>query len=71
MIVLRMVMAQEYSLSLHLSLASPTLAHRGDETCVVLVAAVVGSRITITYYNKVVEISKSTLVTYIATQDTC
>ena len=39
MIVLRMVMAQEYSLSLHLSLASPTLAHRGDETCVVLVAA--------------------------------
>ena len=63
-------MAQEYSLSLHLSLASPTLAHRGDETCVVLVAAVVGSRITITYY-KVVEISKSTLVTYIATQDTC
>ena len=54
MIVLRMVMAQEYSLSLHLSLASPTLAHRGDETCVVLVAAVVGSRITITYYKVVV-----------------
>ena len=47
-------MAQEYSLSLHLSLASPTLAHRGDETCVVLVAAVVGSRITITYYKVVV-----------------
>ena len=76
MIVLRMVMAQEYySLSLHLSLASST--HRRDTRHVLLhvVEAVVALLILILptkfYYNKyVVQISKSTLV--IATiQDTC
>ena len=33
MIVLRMVMAQEYSLSLHLSLASPAHAHWRETCC--------------------------------------